>query len=170
MKIGKFEVEFYDNYTEMPITKWQQFNLEIMYSLNIGSNINDFITHTNKISNFVKVGETEKALKSIRNMEISVNNIFENFNSTVKPFKYMIKTIDGNKEFTDETYYKLISKYDLSYNMVNQEVLALKKKSKTRLKIFIQQIKQTLITIITLRKLRLLKEQKQSKTKRNTTA
>lgn len=162
MKIGKKEVIFYSDFTEMPIEKWQAFNKSLMYSLNVGSNISDFINHTNTISNFIKTDNKTKALKTVRNMELSVNNIFDNFNSTIKPFKYIIKSIDGKENFEKE-YIELINDYNLTMNTVNNKIEVVKKKSKNKLLKLLNKIIQTLKITTILKNLKSYKEQKQLK-------
>lgn len=157
MNIGSQEVTFYSNISEMPYEQWQEFNNKMLLVSNVGSDIFAFISHTNKIANMIKADEKDKALQSLRNMELSVNNIYENFSSSLPAFKLIIKHIDG-KNPTEKTMDKLLKSHEITYNLITNEILEVKKKLKVKSSCYFPAIIKTLINSIITSKRKLKKE------------
>lgn len=93
-KIGKHEIEVYDDIQQIPMGKFQKFNKYSMISNEIGNTFADYDNRTMKALEFLDKGMINEAKQEIANRRQTVFNAFNEKSPTGKAFSCLIKRID----------------------------------------------------------------------------
>lgn len=104
MKKAKFNghvLELYDSIQELPVTRFQMYNLNTMLDAGIGSDLSAYDQHVNRSVQYINAGQKESAITELRNKQQSVHFIMSNTSPEYNSFCAMIYKIDG-REILDE--------------------------------------------------------------------
>lgn len=95
LKLGKHTIEQYDSIDELPMARYQKFSKFMLVDAGLGSDIDHFAEHANRIAAFIRADRKEDALKEIRNMVQCVNLICNEVSPAFLAYASLIKSIDG---------------------------------------------------------------------------
>lgn len=111
-KFNGHELVLFDSIQELPIDRFQMYNLNLMLDAGIGSDLNAYNKHVNMIVQFINAGDKESAVKQLRNKQQSVHFIINKNSPEYSSFVALIYSIDGKelteKDLTDEGVKKII--------------------------------------------------------------
>lgn len=126
-------IELYDSIEDLPVTRFQAYNLNLLLDGGIGSDMNAFNRHINKISQMIKVNP-DSAIRQLKNMQENIRFIMTKTSPEMKSFVVMIKKIDdrkiddsdlsedGVKDIIDE-----LGKKELPFSLVRKTLNTIKK-------------------------------------------
>ena len=95
--VGGHRLTLYESMDEMPIRNFNKLNKYLLIESGIGSNLQDFDKHFEKLALMIEAGEKEKAANIIENMRQLYWKIFNEENVTQMAFVCFIESIDGEK-------------------------------------------------------------------------
>lgn len=94
------KIKLYSSIDELPIANFQKYNKYLLIDSGIGSDANDIDDHIVKIAKFIKLKDSDKALKELQNLRQNIYMV----NSEISPrhlaFTALIHSID-DKPLTD---------------------------------------------------------------------
>lgn len=96
-KFKGLTLEMYDSIQDLPVVRFQMFNLNAMIDAGIGSDLSAYDNHVNKAIRFIDIDDKDSAKKEIRNKQQSVHFIMANVSPEYKCFAAMIYKIDGRE-------------------------------------------------------------------------
>lgn len=130
ININRHEVIMYSSIDEMPITRYQEYNKNIMLDSGIGSDITSVDEHLSLILMYVESGDKDKAKKEVLNMRQNIAFVLDKTSPKMMAFVSLIKTINGNKiDISDPgEVIKMLSKKGLTIGIVDKFINAVKKK------------------------------------------
>lgn len=137
--IGTYFVEVYDSIEEIPIVRWHKYQKYALIESGIGSDLSALDGHMQRVSAFIKKGDTDSAVKEIENLRQSVFFIQQGANPKLMSAVCLIKSIDGkpNDDLTEEGIKRTIDKLS---NVPNGVIAALykvvKKKMETEMAVY----------------------------------
>ena len=119
-KIGKHEIEIYDDIQQMPMKRIQKFNKYSMKANEVGSTFADYDKRTMKTIAFLEKGMTEEAIQELGNRRLTVFNAYQENDISGKAFACLIKRIDkkeyiGSSSGVIEEIYDHLDEIGLSY-------------------------------------------------------
>ena len=117
IKFNGHTLEVYDSIQELPISRFQMYNLNLMIDAGVGSDINDFDVRCNKVRQHMKK-DVDLASKELFNLQQLFRLIVGNMNPKMRAFIVMIHKIDG----------RVINDEDLSDDGINDIISELGKK------------------------------------------
>ena len=100
IKYNSHTIELYDSIQDLPITRFQKYNLNLMIDAGIGSDVNDFNQRINTISALM-TRDVESAHKELVNIQQNLQFIMSQTSPVMNSFVVLIKKIDG-REITDD--------------------------------------------------------------------
>lgn len=101
-KIGKHNVEIYDDINEMPVVRYQRYQKLLLIDAGIGSDLTALDQRLAKVGGFISSGDKENALKELSNLRQSVFFIQTEFDTKLKAIAALVKSVDGKDvEFTE---------------------------------------------------------------------
>lgn len=136
------KLELYDSVQELPVWRFQQFNMNIMLEAGIGSDIDGFIKRVQSVR--VLMGrDKEGASRELSNMVQSVVNIIEGVSPEMAAFCMLIHKLDGrvieDSDLSDEGIKELVkelSKRRFSIFQIRGFLKSIKKKVDTEFEVF----------------------------------
>lgn len=96
---GNHRIEVYDSVQDLPITRFQLYNLNMLLDAGIGSDLSAFVRHRQKISELMKT-DLEAANIELVNLEQTIRFMMSKTNPEMNSFVVMIKTLNG-RDLTD---------------------------------------------------------------------
>lgn len=136
--IGKHSIEFYDTIDEMPIVCYQKFNKYLLIDGGVGSDIQDFDTHIEKVMRFMSVKDTESANTELQNMRQNVYMIQQELSPKYLAFCCLVTCLDGKTiGDTDEdikAVYEALK--DVAKRDIDKETADVKKKVDDELRLY----------------------------------
>ena len=100
LKVGKYNLEFFDGIDIMPMQRFNAFNKFVMLDAELGSTVFDFDKINTRIMEFVSKDMKEEALRELLNLRLVYNNILQENDTKGLAFASLIKKIKG-KEVND---------------------------------------------------------------------
>jgi len=112
MKVGTHKVEVYDTIEDMPIVRYTKFNKYLLIDAGIGSDLNDFDLHFQKISKFISQDKKKECYQELLNLRQSFSNIIQELSPKYLAFATLIKSVDGKpcNDLSDDGLIKVIEK------------------------------------------------------------
>lgn len=144
-KLGKHEIEIYDDIQQMPMAKFQKFNKYSMIANEIGNTFSDYEERTARALEFLDKGMVAEAKLELLNRRMTVFNSYNESSPSGKAFSCLIKRIDdveyngispAELDVVEEHLNKIGYPYINSLETLND----VKKKSRFSLKRIIQMI------------------------------
>ena len=89
------KVVLYDSIDSLPIVRFHHYNRYLLVDSGIGSDINDFDSHLERIVAYIRKGENENAAKEIENMRQNIYMVLSQQNTKHLSFACLVKSIDG---------------------------------------------------------------------------
>lgn len=137
-KIGRHTIEFYDTIDEMPIVRYQKFNKYLLIDGGVGSDIQDFDTHVEKVLRFLSVKDTESANTELQNIRQNVYLIQQELSPKYLAFCCLVARLDGKTiGDTDEdikAVYEALK--DVAKRDIDKETADVKKKVDEELRLY----------------------------------
>jgi hypothetical protein len=131
-KIGGRELEFYDSVSEIPMGRFNTFNLYLMMDADIGGDMESVQRHMERLVLYVQRDEKKKLAQELENYSQNLRFIIQNISPKYLAFVALLKSIDG-VQLTDtsaEGATRLLSKLqEVPYGFIQKVVDAFKKKS-----------------------------------------
>jgi len=133
--VNNKKILMYDNIRDMPIRRYQQSNKYLMIDSSIGSDFSDFDRRTIRITEFLKKGMIDEAIKEIENRRQMVWNAYKQYTPKGYAFALLVFSIDGQKrlDISDEGLDKtldFLEKIGISYQKIIDVMADVKKKLK----------------------------------------
>jgi len=100
--IDKKNVEIYDNIDELPIARFHVYNKMLLIDAGIGSDLNDWDAHVERILKYMDKGDTDSAKKELINTRQNIYFIQSGLSPKNLAFAALVRSIDG-KECNDLT-------------------------------------------------------------------
>ena len=138
-RLGKHTLEIYESIEELPVTRYHKFNRFALVDACIGSTLQDFDSHLERVFQYLQRGKQDLAEKELLNLRHNVYLIQEELSPKLLSFAALVKNLDG-KEITDlsDASLKEISKElgDISLESFSQAREEVKKKLETELQTY----------------------------------
>jgi len=96
-KFNGLTLEMYDSIQELPILRFQMFNLNAMLDAGIGSDLSAYNNHCNKVVRFIDLEDKESAKREIQNKNQNLHFIMMNVSPEYNCFAAMIYKINGRE-------------------------------------------------------------------------
>lgn len=113
LEFNGHKLEMFDSIQELPIYRFQLYNLNLMLDAGIGSDINDFDSRCNNVRRLM-VKDQEAASRELHNMQQLIRFFMSNTSPKIRSFVVLIHKIDGvevkESELTDEGISDIIKK------------------------------------------------------------
>ncbi len=122
-KIGKRTVLLYDSIEELSILRFHAYNKALLIDAGIGSDINDWDTHIEKVIRFIRGNKPDLAEKELNNVRQNVYFIQTDMSPRYLAFCALVKSIDGI-EYNDMTSDGLQNVLQLFKNEPNIDLTA----------------------------------------------
>jgi hypothetical protein len=110
--INDIEIELYDSIDELPITRYQWFNRQMMIDSGVGGDLDAFNRRCVSIARLIDT-DASKAKVEIQNLMGSVHFMMNNVNPEMNAFVGLVKSVDGKdlpNEITDDIVKSTLSK------------------------------------------------------------
>jgi len=137
MKTIKFNghvLKVHDSIQELPITRFQKYNLNVLIDAGIGSDLNSIDTHINKIARSISK-DIPEALKELTNFQQNVHFVMSNTSPEMNSFIVLIDELNGRKiteeDLTEEGIKEIIEELGrkrFSYLNMKRTLSRIKKK------------------------------------------
>lgn len=133
IKFNGHTLEMYDSIQELPITRFQAYNLNLMIDAGIGSDLDAFDQRINNIRQLVQTDQ-KAAQTELTNLQQNVRFIMSNSNPVMNSFVAMIKGLNG----------KTLTDYDMTEEGMKRiiEELGRKQLPFIRVKTFLKSLKK----------------------------
>lgn len=107
-------LEMYDSITELPITRYQEYNRYVMIDSGIGSDMNDADGHILTLRRLVAAGKMEEADTQLVNMRQNLAFVVSNTSPRMNSFVPLIATMNGRpvSDLSPENVQKLLAELD----------------------------------------------------------
>lgn len=100
--IGKHKVEVYDSIDALPVLRFQAFNKMMLVDSGIGSDLNDWDAHAERVIRFIMSDDKESAIKEMNNLRQNIYLVQSGIAPRHMAFAALVKSIDG-VEYDDLT-------------------------------------------------------------------
>lgn len=134
LKFNGHTIEVYDSLQELPITRFQMYNLNLLIDGGIGSDLNAFNQHIHNVSRLMS-RDQEAAQRELINLQQNVQFIMSKTSPEMNAFVVMIRKINDREitddDLTDEGIKKIIAdlgKKRLTVLQMKDVLKAIKKK------------------------------------------
>lgn len=126
MKIGKFNIEFFESIDVLPFERFNLFNKYVMLDSELGSTVFDFDKIIARINEFINKDMKDQAQKELLNLRIVYNNVLNCNNIKGLAFASLIRRINGKDvvDFGQDNLTRILS--DLSKEGLDNVKLHLK--------------------------------------------
>lgn len=132
------KVKYYDSIDELPIINYQKFNKYMLFSTNIGSDINSLVQHHSNILKLIDISP-EKAKLELSNTMQSFMFIENEVNPDLLAFACLIYSIDDEviTDYSDTNLKAIIAKLkEERFSVITSLLNLLKKKLKYELSVY----------------------------------
>lgn len=89
-------VKLYESIDELPIVRFHRYNRMLLVDAGIGSDINDFDNHIERVVRYIKNGENDNAAKELDNLRQNVFMVMSEQSVEDLSFACLIVSIDGD--------------------------------------------------------------------------
>lgn len=94
-KIGKHAVKVYDSIDDLPMVRFHKYNKMLLIDAGIGSDMQSFDAHVEKVARFMQNGDNENAIKELENLRQNVYVIQTEQSPKNLSFAALVAEIDG---------------------------------------------------------------------------
>lgn len=94
-KIGKHAVKVYDSIDDLPMVRFHKYNKMLLIDAGIGSDMQSFDAHVEKVARFMQNGDNENAIKELENLRQNVYVIQTEQSPRNLSFAALVAEIDG---------------------------------------------------------------------------
>ena len=94
-RIGKHKVRMYDSIDDLPMARFHRYNKMLLIDAGIGSDIQSFDVHIEKVVRFMDSGDGENARKELENLRQNVFVIQSGLSPQNLSFAALVTEIDG---------------------------------------------------------------------------
>ena len=101
-QIGKHKVEIYDSIDALPVLRFHAFNKMMLVDSGIGSDLNDWDAHAERVIRFIMSDDKESAIKEMNNLRQNIYLVQSGVSPRHMAFAALVKSIDG-VEYDDLT-------------------------------------------------------------------
>lgn len=141
LKAGKYRVELWDDLSEMPATRMQEFNVAVLVDANVGADLEAIDLHLQRMLKLIKLEDKEKLTNEVMAMRQSMFFVIQKVSPRHKAFVALIKTINGKPldTLSEEKVKEVIAKLSdegLTESKIREVVATVKKKCRTLLSYF----------------------------------
>ena len=141
-EIGGHKVEIYDSIDALPVLRFHAFNKMILVDSGIGSDLNDWDAHAERVIRFIMSDDKESAIKELTNLRQNIYLTINGINPRGMAFAAMVKSIDG-EEYDDLTTEGLAKVNAMLKEATDKEIAAeteaVKKKIEEELAVYFPQ-------------------------------
>ena len=108
--LAKHKVELYDSIDELPIVRFHKYNKMLLIDAGIGSDLNDWDAHMEKVVRYCRLNQPDKAEKEIGNIRQNIYFIQSEISPKHLAFAALVKSIDGKlvDDLTDDGLQKVL--------------------------------------------------------------
>lgn len=143
VKFNGHKVELYDSVQDLPVSRFQIFNLNLLIDSGIGGDMDGFIKRAQMIRGLIKNDDKEGASREVSNMVQNVVYITERVNPEMAAFCALIYRLDGrlieDEDLSEEGVKELIKelgKKRLLMSKLKEVLRSIKKKVDTEFEVF----------------------------------
>jgi len=133
-KFNGHKLEVYDSIEELPITRFQMYNLNLLIDGGVGSDLSDFDRHISNAKKLV-TRDPDSALKELTNLQMNVHFVMGKTSPEMNSFAVMIYKLDGrlieDEDLSEEGTKKIIAELGrkrLTIHKMKDIMKAVKKK------------------------------------------
>lgn len=94
IKLGSHKVMVYDSIDELPIVRFHRYNKMLLIDAGIGSDINDFDSHIERVVRYIRKGDNENGAKELENLRQNVYLVMQGQNVRDLSFACLVASID----------------------------------------------------------------------------
>ena len=94
VKLHGHKVRLYQSIEELPMARFHKYNKFLLLDAGIGSDIQDFDNHIERVVKYIRKGENENAAKEMENMRLNVYVILQEQNVRDMSFACLVESID----------------------------------------------------------------------------
>lgn len=146
VKIGNHTIEQYESIEELPMARYQKFNKYLLIDAGLGSDVDKFSEHANRVAAYIRNNNSSAALLELRNMTQCVSLVMSEMSPAFLAFVSLVKSVDS-KEVTDLSEEGIVALAkelsDLPVRSVFERLAELKKKLETELTIYFPRLFST---------------------------
>lgn len=146
LKFNGHILEMYDSIQELPITRFQSYNLNLLIDGGIGSDLDAFDKHINSIRQLV-INDPNAAQTELTNLQQNIRFIMSNTNPNLNSFVVMIRKIDSrdikDEDLTEDGIKAILNelgKKKLPFISAQRFLNAIKKKLDTEFELFFPKV------------------------------
>lgn len=88
-------VRLYDSIEDLPIVRFHHYNRYLIVDSGVGSDINDFDAHLERVVRYIRKGDNENAAKEMENMRQNIYMVLTGQNVRHLSFACLVASIDG---------------------------------------------------------------------------
>lgn len=132
IKIGSHTVTYYDSIEDLPVSRFQKFNKLLMIDAGVGSSVQDFDVHLQRMAKYVGKGQIDNYNKEVDNIRQNLFFITENLSPKHRAFAALIRSVDG-KNFEDISDSGLDEVFALIHDVTVKELDSITEEVKKKL-------------------------------------
>lgn len=143
LKIGKHDVEFYDNIDELPVVRFHKWQKYLLIDSGVGADMLSFDQHIERARRFCKIGKSDLAEKELMNLRQNVYFIQQELSPAHLAFATLVTAVDGKRydDFSDTSIQELSQLFsDISHKELTAQIDAVKKKINAELMLYFPQL------------------------------
>lgn len=143
LKINKHLLKLYDSIEELPIVRHHKFSKFMLIDANIGSDLNDFDAHLERVIQYIRKNDKDSAIKELDNLRQNVFFIQSEVSPKYLAFASLLYSVDGKEveDLSDESLKKILSGIaDVSVKAIDEVLEATKKKLEDELQLYFPQL------------------------------
>lgn len=142
-KIGKHNVEMYDNIEELPIKRFHAYNKMLLIDAGIGGDLADFDTHCTKVMAYIQARKNEQAIQEMQNLRQNVYMMQKGIAPKMLAFACLVKSIDDKRcdDITESGLQSVVAQLeDATTKEITTSLEAVKKKIDETLRLYFPKI------------------------------
>lgn len=95
VKLHGHKVRLYQSIEELPMDRFHKYNKFLLLDAGIGSDIQDFDNHIERVVKYIRKGEKDNAAKEMENMRLNIYLILQEQSVKDMSFACLVESIDG---------------------------------------------------------------------------
>lgn len=138
-QLGNHTVELYDGIDALPVLRFHAFNKMMLVDAGIGSDLNDWDAHAERVIRFITSDDKENAVKELDNMRQNIYLVQSGVAPRHLAFAALVKSIDGVAcdDLTTEGLKKIVEMLkDATDKEITAQTEAVKKKIDDELAVY----------------------------------
>lgn len=123
VQIGRHTVELYDSIDTLPVLRFHAYNKMILVDAGIGSDLNDWDSHAERVIRFITTDDKESAIKEIDNLRQNIYLVQSGVAPRHLAFAALVESIDGVR-YDDLTTEGLSKVVEMLKDATDKEITA----------------------------------------------